>query len=122
MVPMKIVLSLILAMACIGLIAQPVSAATLTHAPMVGAASDTTVNIWIRTVGPASATIQYQFAVGDWSQAQSSGAINLLPENDFTGIISISGLSPGSVYDYRVVLDGVVQSGSTSVFKTLPPT
>lgn len=101
---------------------QPVSPAVLTHSPMLGAVTDTTIKIWVRANGTASASVQYQPAGGNWSQAQTAGPVNLVAGNDFTGVVSISGLSPGSLYDYRVVLDGVIQPGSTSVFKTLPST
>ena len=102
-----------------GLLVQTAGAAPLSHLPMVGAVTDQSVNIWMRTDGLTSAAVQYQPAGGDWSQALTSGSIDLLAENDFTGLIPITGLSAESQHDYRVVLDGFVQPESTSVFKTL---
>ncbi|GEM_PF-2997140 len=101
--------------------AQSTQAAALTHSPMLGAATDTTIKIWVRASGLASASIQYQPAGGDWSQALNAGPVNLIAGNDFTGVVPINGLSPASLYDYRVALGGIIQSGSTSVFRTLPP-
>jgi len=100
--------------------ASSAGSAVLTHAPMLGAVTDTTIKIWVRASGPASASIQYQPAGGSWSQALLAGPVALLAANDFTGVISIGGLVPGSLYDYRLLLDGAVQPESSATFKTLP--
>src|SRR5438309_2770621 len=122
MVLSKIMRHFIIAIICLGLFPSAVKAAALTHAPLVGAVTDISANIWIRSDAAASVIIQYQPAGGNWSQPLQSAAVSLLAGNDFTGTISLTNLSAGSSYDYRVILDGVVQATSAATFKTLPAT
>jgi phosphodiesterase/alkaline phosphatase D-like protein len=119
MIGSKFMLHLIFAMICIGLLTSPAKAATLTHYPMVGAATDSTVNIWLRSDAAALAIVEYQPAGENWSQPLQSAAVSLAAENDFTGTVSLTNLSAGSLYDYRIRFDGAIQPG-TSIFKTLP--
>src|SRR6185295_15047710 len=99
------------------------TAAVLTHSTLVGAVTDTTANIWMRSdVAVSTAVVQYQPAGGNWSQPFQSGSVSLTAANDFTGTVALTNLSASTSYDYRVVLDGVVQSGSTAGVKTLPVT
>src|SRR5713226_9184895 len=121
--PLKMAFYLIVAFICVGLVGAPAKAATLSHLPMVGAVTDTSANIWIRSdVAVASAIVQYQPSGGNWSQPLQSAAVSLIAGNDFTGTVSLTSLSASTSYDYRVILDNVLQTTSTSVFKTLPPT
>jgi phosphodiesterase/alkaline phosphatase D-like protein len=100
---------------------QTASTAVLTHSPMLGAVTDTTIKVWVRADSQVSASVQYQLSGGNWSQPLTSGSVSLVSQNDFTGVISITGLSASRLYDYRVLLNGVVQAGSTADFQTLPP-
>src|SRR5713226_7110588 len=83
--PLKMAFYLIVAFICVGLVGAPAKAASLTHSPMVGAVTDTSANIWIRSSAAASAVVQYQPAGGNWVQALSSAAVSLVAGNDFTG-------------------------------------
>src|ERR1051325_2206814 len=108
-----------LAAILLGLFTSAATAATLTHFPMIGAVTDTTANIWIRSDSAVSAAVvQYQPSGGNWSQPGQSVPVSLIATNDFTGTISVSGLSPSTAYDYRILLDGVLQSNGSASFKT----
>ena len=87
---------------------------------MLGAVTDTSIKIWVRSDVQATAVVEYQLADGNWSQPLQSSSVTLIATNDFTGIISILNLASSTTYDYRVLLDGVIQQGSVSKLKTLP--
>lgn len=95
-----------------------VHAATLSHAPMVGAVDGVSAKIWIRADSAAAAYIQFQLAGGTWSQPQQSAPVSLLASNDFTASIPLNNLAPSTQYDYRVLLDGIAPAGGTGRFKT----
>ena len=118
--PFKMTLYFVVSMICVALTGAPAKAATLSHGPMLGAVTDTSANIWIRSDAAASAVVQYQPAGGDWSQPVQSVAVNLVAGNDFTGTVSLTNLAARTAYDYRVILDGVIQTAGASILKTLP--
>src|ERR1043165_3781557 len=110
MIVSKIMRHFFFGMFCEVLLTLPLQAATLTHFPLVGAVTDTSANIWIRSdVAVASAVVQYQPTGGNWSQPLQSAAVSLLAGNDLTGTFSLNNLSASTSYDYRVILDGVIQ-------------
>lgn len=93
-------------------------AQTLTHGPILGGVTSDGINIWARSDGSAN---NYQVAY-----APSAGGsetflgTTLLSADDFTGTVNLTGLSPATDYNYRVLLNGVeTYSGA---FTTLPPT
>lgn len=103
----------------ISLLAASLShAATLSHAPMVGAVESAGAKIWLRADGAATAQVQYQPAGGSWSQPQQSAPVTLLASNDFTASIALTNLAPATLYDYRVLLDGSVQASGIGRLKT----
>jgi alkaline phosphatase D len=104
----------------VALLGSVSDAATLSHAPMVGAVSDRTARIWIRADGAASAFVQYQLQGGAWSQPLQSPPIGLIAANDFTATFDLTGLAAATTYDYRIVLDGNPAAASIATFKTLP--
>ena len=116
----QFIFSAIVSLVFLFLLVPCTGAATLTYGPLVGSVTDTSANIWIRSDSAASAVVQYQVSGGNWSQPSQSAAVSLTAGNDFTGALFLTNLSAATSYDYRVLLDGVVQSASTSVFKSLP--
>jgi phosphodiesterase/alkaline phosphatase D-like protein len=95
-------------------------AAGLSLNPMLGAVTDSSINVWLRSDSTATAVVQYQLAGGNWSQPAQSAAVALIGPNDFSGVLSLTGLFQSTAYDYRVLLDGVVQPNGSSSFRTLP--
>ena len=103
---------------------SPVSllAATISHGAMLGAVSDTSVNVWVRASGDSTFKVEYKLTSGSYPGTITSG-ISLTSSTDHTGAISITGLTANTSYDYRVLLDDVVQGGATAsgTFTTLKP-
>ena len=95
------------------------AAANLTDLPLLGAISDTAVNVWIRADVPASAVVQYQTAGKNWSEPLAAGPVALTVGSDFTGTVALTNLQAGTSYEFRVILDGGTP-GTPVGFKTLP--
>ncbi len=76
----------------------------LTHGPVVGPVTSTSVRIWVRFSGPAEVRVRYS-THPDLRQAVDSPITDLLPETDFTGFIHLQGLQPGTRYYYTLVVN-----------------
>jgi phosphodiesterase/alkaline phosphatase D-like protein len=92
--------------------------ARLRSGPMVGAVTDTSIKVWGRSDRPAVLTVEYKPAGAPWPGTVSDPA-TLSDATDFTGTIDIAGLAEDTGYEYRLALDGQVQAGSESSFRTL---
>lgn len=92
--------------------------AVLTHAPMLGAPTDTSMRVWVRTDQAASVLIQYQPTGGDWSSPSETAAHSMVSGDDYTHNFSITGLTANTIYDYRPKVDGVADTGNASTLKT----
>lgn len=81
--------------------------AELVAGPMVGHTDAQSSRIWVQTDEPAQVQIEY------WEKdsvvIQRSATLQTASEAWMTAQIPLPGLRPGRVYQYRVVLDGVVQ-------------
>jgi hypothetical protein len=87
----EIIIQLLVGLIFLGLLVPCANGATLTHSAMVGAVTDTSANIWIRSdVAVTSAVVQYQPTGGNWSQPSQSASVSLVVANDFTGTLSLS--------------------------------
>jgi alkaline phosphatase D len=88
--------------------------------PMVGAISDTSARIWVRTAGPAKVEV----VVGEGAQlgnAKKGGPVTTMPEDDFTAVVEVKGLKPFTAYHYDVKLDGAgTQAPKLPFFRTAP--
>ena len=78
----------------------------LMQGPMVGAVSPTEVKIWIRTSGEFPVTIQYA-ENSDFAPYAETAPVTALKSNDYTEVITISGLEPATEYFYRLTTDGI---------------
>jgi phosphodiesterase/alkaline phosphatase D-like protein len=91
----------------------------LTHGPFLGAVTDTSIRIWARANRTARLGVEYRRA---GEAAWRRGPTRFLSAaSDFTGVIALTGLSPATTYDYRLLLDDVLWPGSEATFVTLPP-
>jgi alkaline phosphatase D len=93
---------------------------TLTHGPIIGATTDTSVVIWLRADGPAAAELIVSTA--DKRHAQTR---QLEAGEDFTAVFSFTHLAPDQRYHYQVKLDGVSalapELSQHASFRTFPP-
>jgi phosphodiesterase/alkaline phosphatase D-like protein len=89
---------------------------TLTHGPILGAVTDSSIKVFGRTSQAASVKVLYK-KTSDASFT-SSTTINTVTNNDLTATILVSNLLPNTQYDYQLVVDDVAAAVST--FTTLP--
>lgn len=84
----------------------------LFNGPMLGDIKPTSAKFWVRTAG--SATVQVH--VGE----QSSEQIQTSARDDFTAVMTVSGLQPFTDHDYSVVVDGKTINREVFSFRTAP--
>ena len=94
-------------------------ASTLTHGPMVGHTSHTTVSIWVRADEACDFRASATPKSGDGSIF--SNAVSLTEENNFCGSVQIEGLKPLTNYIYKIFLNDVEQAPLVAQeFRTFP--
>jgi len=95
---------------------------SLSHGPLLGAISESSVRIWARAAGMAPATYSMAVEYGEAGEVTGtlSSSIQLLDAQDYTGTVEVSGLTPGTDYWFRIWLDGAEVVGSDGTFSTLP--
>lgn len=73
------------------------------HGPMLGAMTDTSVRVWVRTVDemPVRVVVSEH---ADMRDPQRSDAAESRADSDYTAVIPVSGLKPDTVYHYAVLL------------------
>ena len=92
-----------------------------THGPMLGRLGHDRVAVWGRMLKPGRFVVRYGTAGGPLDQ--TSDAVDLSYEDDLTGSVSITGLTPDTRYDYELQNpDSTGRSGRRGSFKTLPST
>lgn len=101
------------------------STVAVTHGPLSGEASETSVVLWAR--GDMTGTIALEIAETDaFTEVVQYAAIDVKHENDFTGETQVTGLDAGEDYYYRVILpaDAVTNTETlrTGRFITAPAT
>lgn len=91
----------------------------LTHGGLLGAVTDSSIKVWARADRPAALKVQYKLQNQAWPAATTSAGVSLTTAEDFTGVITRTGLTADTTYDYRLLLDDVVQPDSQATFRTL---
>jgi alkaline phosphatase D len=92
----------------------------LLHGPMLGAVTQTSARVWVRTLAESAVEVRVS-AKGDFANpdARASGRTNAAA--DFTGVVEVGSLKPATNYSYRVLLDGKpVDRGEFQAFRTFP--
>lgn len=91
----------------------------LTHGPMLGAVTPTSIRVWVRTAEPAQVEVE---AVPFTREGQTVAVtFETTDPADQTGVGTLVGLQPDTVYHYRLTIDGerAVFPGE-AVFRTPP--
>lgn len=73
-------------------------------------ASDSEIDVWCRLDGSGTVTV---------NAGSSSASASLGASTNYTGVVRVGGLSPGTAYEYTVDVDGVESSGPHA-FWTMP--
>ena len=78
----------------------------LMQGPMVGALAPTQVRIWVRTSGEFPVSIQYD-TTPEFTSALETEPVLVRKADDYTAVITVSGLEPATEYFYRLTTDGI---------------
>ena len=96
-------------------------AAVLTHGPVVGGVTPNRARVFVRTDSPGLASIQ----IGTDSALSTpwiTDSITTSSQSDFTAIIPLPNLTPGTRYFMNVLVNGIPQlKPPYPTFKTFPP-
>jgi phosphodiesterase/alkaline phosphatase D-like protein len=86
-------------------------AASLSRGAVLGSLTDTSVKVWARTDSAGTFKIEYKTSVGSYPGTYSSTATTS-SGGDYTNVVTLSGLTANTAYDYRVYVDDVLASGT----------
>ena len=90
-------------------------AAEISHGPMLGRPGAETMSVWARTASPGSFQVRYG---KDGKMDQVSEPVQTELDDDCTGIVTLTGLDPNTVYTYEV-FNGE-SSALKGTFRTFP--
>jgi alkaline phosphatase D len=93
----------------------------LVHGPMLGAMTDRSVSIWMRTVTETTVRVAVSVAE-DMSDARIFGPVTSRSKDDYTVVVEITDLKPETHYYYNVLLgeEQHVVAESHQQFRTYP--
>lgn len=97
--------------------ADEVSTNHVTHGPMLGQVSESSVKVWARTHKSGEFTVRY--GLDPARLDGSSRTVRTAVDRDHTGWTTLEGLKPGTAYHYQVYI-GNVPSAPAGSFRTLP--
>ena len=89
----------------------------LTHGPMLGKPTATSMLVWGRTSDPGTFNVQFGTTKKKLNQASEPAATTI--EHDCTGVAELTGLQPDTVYHYQVWVNDRPH-GLPGRFRTLP--
>lgn len=104
---------------------KPYYSTGLTHGPMLGRPNSTSIRVWIRTKKPIEFRVVYDTELpltGDSTEVSGQ----TLAEDDNTGVVDLTGLTPNTRYYYGILIDGVIADIRMNIddafpsFRTLP--
>jgi len=79
----------------------------LRSGPMVGYGEQTEVRLWLQTTRPANAQLRY-WPVDEPAQSRLSALVHTVAERDHIARFLLTGLRPGTRFNYELYLDGVL--------------
>ncbi|MDG1875077.1 MAG: metallophosphoesterase family protein [Mariniblastus sp.] len=89
----------------------------LTHGPMLGNPTATSVKVWVRTSDPGEFVVKFGSAFNKIDQTSQPAITKIADDN--TGTVTLVGLKPDTRYHYRVWVNGRPH-GVPASFRTLP--
>lgn len=109
----------LLGAAALVLLALPLSAAELTHGPVIGGVTDTAARFVLRTDAEATVAVELSTSPDDFTGAIATDQAATSAAQDFFVIVAASELAPATAYWLRVVVDG--EPGAVQgPFRTFP--
>jgi len=97
--------------------ARPVE---LIHGPVLGAMTDTSVKVWVRTA--SEMTVQVIANANSKRSATQSPVVKTLASTDFTAVAELTGLTPDTTYKYNIIVgdNAPVRIDPAPTFRTFP--
>lgn len=92
--------------------------ANMTHGPLVGAVTANSAQVWLRTNEAANVKVEYTSVV-DQTTASFSTELVSGADSDFTLRVPLEQLTPSTIYDVKVWVNGREQT-QQGEFKTFP--
>lgn len=92
------------------------------HGPLLGAVTDRSARFWVRTAREATFQVVLRPA-GEHEVADKplrSAPVQTQQADDYTAVARLDGLSPDTLYHYRLVIGGAEAAGQWA-FRTFPP-
>ena len=79
-------------------------AVELLHGPMLGCVTESSAKFWVRTANEVTAEVVVKSSgAGDFFQTRAAGKTS--GKRDFTAVLSVEGLKPGTLYEYELRID-----------------
>ncbi len=88
--------------------------------PMLGCVHPDSIKVWLRTVKPAAVQIVVTQPGAMKRQSYLSETVKTTAEGDLTAVLTVSGLTASTGYEYRVEVDGKAVPVSNAKFRTAP--
>ena len=114
---MKTLLTILITLAAVVPIHAERDPICLTHGPLLGHVTSSSVRVWGRTSDAGVYQVSYGTSADKFTQISESATTRI--EDDNTGSITIEGLEPDTVYHYQLRLNELAQ-GLPRSFRTLP--
>jgi alkaline phosphatase D len=95
----------------------------LVHGPMLGAMTDSSVRVWVRTLEESDIAVRVYRATDMHENAKpvATSSAKTAKPMDYTGVVEISGLQPSTKYRYDVLSGGKMLLGANRPeFETFP--
>ena len=91
----------------------------ITHGPILGRLTDSSVGVWARTGHPGKFAVVYGLAPN--ALDEQSDVVNTTLESDCTAWLEIRNLKPNTKYYYKLILPGVTDlTARSGSFRTMP--
>lgn len=88
------------------------------HGPTVGALTDLSVKVWVRTDGPAEVGVRL-WPVNDEQGVVTATPVRTTASRDYTAVVSVTGLKPDTEFAYETLIDGAVTRAPNQRIRTL---
>jgi alkaline phosphatase D len=94
-------------------------AVELLHGPMLGCVTESSAKFWVRTVNEVPVEVVVKSAgTGDSLQKRAAGKTSA--KRDFTAVLAVEDLKPGTLYEYELRIDDSQKAGGGR-FRTFGP-
>ncbi|MGB2861766.1 MAG: hypothetical protein WBC05_00445, partial [Sedimentisphaerales bacterium] len=91
-------------------------AVELLHGPMLGCVTESSAKFWVRTANEVTVEVVVKSSgTGDSFQTRAAGKTS--GKRDFTAVLAVEGLKPGTLYEYELRIDEGQKAGGGS-FRT----